>query len=179
MAELNVLYASALFKLAVEGGVVDDIYQQSVFIRDVMSDAEIRKILTHPHISNAEKREFFGNAFERRIHADLFALLLLVIDKNREAFFLPAIKALINMIERYQKKAAASVLSASELSARQVAALKEVLTKKLEKHVDVNVKVDPSLIGGPYINVDGYFIDRTIKKKLHDMAADMKVGCGV
>jgi len=178
MAELGALYASALFKLAAEGGAIDDVYAQSLFVRDVLKDADCRRILVHPHISNASKREFFGKIFEGRVRSDLFSLLLLVIDKNRETFFLPAVKALINLIERHNRIAQAHVTSASELSGQQVLELKKILSDKLDKRVDVFVKVDPSVIGGPFINVDGYYIDRTIKTKLHDMAASMKVGCG-
>jgi len=48
------------------------------------------------------------------------------------------------------------------------------LSKKLNKRVEVSLKVDPSVIGGFFVHVDGYFIDRTIKKHLHDMKATIK-----
>jgi len=178
MAELSALYASALFKLAAEGGAIDDVYKQALLVRDILQDADCRRILVHPHIANAAKRDFFGKIFEGRVRSDLFSLLLLVIDKNRETFFFPAVKALIGLIERHNRIASAHVLSAAELSGEQVQELKKILSYKLDKRVDVFVKVDPSIIGGPFINVDGYYIDRTIKTKLHDMAASMKVGCG-
>lgn len=178
MAELSVLYASALFNLAVESGAVDEIYEQAVMVREALADADTRRVLMHPHITNAEKRDFFGGAFKGSLHDDLYSLLLLVIDKNRESFFPPAIKTLISLIDQHRRKTSAHVLSAAGLEAGQVAVLKDILSKKLEKQVEVFVKIDPSLIGGPYINVDGYFIDRTIKRKLQDLAADMKVGYG-
>jgi len=178
MAELSALYANALFKLALEGGATDEIYGQAVYINGIFKDAECRKILVHPHISNMAKREFFSNVFEGRVHEDLFALLRLVIDKNREQFFIPAIRALIGLIERHQRKTTATVVSAAGLSAAQVASLKKILSEKLNKAVEISFKLDPSVIGGPFINVDGYYIDRTIKRKLLDLAANMKVGCG-
>ena len=178
MAELKALYASAVYKLALDGGMVDKTYEQALYVRDLMKDTDVRRVLIHPHITDAEKREFFGQAFGAYRDSDVFSLLLLVIDKNRESFFMPAIKSLIELIERHQKKATAGVISAVEFTAGQAEALREILSKKLDKHVEINVKVDPSIIGGPYINVDGYFIDQTIKRRLRDLAAEMKVGCG-
>ena len=178
MAELSALYADALFKLAVEGGTVDGVYGQAVLLREMLRDADCRKILTHPHIPDGEKRSFFESAFGGGMDKNLFSLLLLSIAKNRETHFIAALKELVLLIDKYNKKATANVVTAVELDGEQVAELRELLSGKLGKHVDVSVKVDPSVIGGPFIYVDGYYMDMTIKKKLQDMAAEMKVGCG-
>ena len=178
MAELSALYADALFDIAMERGAADEFLEHSVFLRDTLRDDQCRRILVHPHISDKDKREFFRTALEGHIHADLLSFLYLVIDKNREAFFLPALTELIGRIERYQKKVTARVVSATALDNKQIAELKAILSKKLEKQVEVSCKVDPSLIGGPYIRADGYFIDRTVKTRLRDMTASMKERCG-
>jgi F-type H+-transporting ATPase subunit delta len=179
MAKLSALYASALFDLAMEGGDATDEYlKQAVLLRDSLMDDECMRVLLHPHISAAEKRKLFGKVFAGQINDDLFGFLYLVIEKNREAFLLPALVALIGMIERHQRKAKARILSAAALDEKQVTALREMLAGKLNKNVEVSPKVDPSLIGGPYIYVDGYYIDRTIKKRLHDLTAHMKERCG-
>jgi F-type H+-transporting ATPase subunit delta len=103
----------------------------------------------------------------------------LTIDKNREAYLIPALTALIEKVERFQKKIVADVTSASELDTKQVATLKDELSKKLDKKVELSVTVDPSLIGGPYIRVGGYLMDLTVKMRLHELSAGMKEGWGV
>ena len=178
MAKLSALYAAALFELAVENGEVDEYLEQAVFLCDTFQDDECRRILVHPHITTAQKREFFDSAFKGRINDGLFGFLYLVIDKNREVFLVPALKALIELIDRHQGKTTANILSATELSKQQAGALKKMLSEKLKKQVELSVKVDPSVIGGLYIHADGCFIDMTIKKRLRDMAAKMKEGCG-
>jgi len=178
MAELSALYADALFRLAVEDGTVDEVYEQAAYIRDLLKDADCRRIFVHPHISDADKRAFFEKVVDGGMNKDLFALLLLSVAKNRETHFIAAMKALITLIDRYKKKAVANVVTAVELKGGQLTALKKMLSDKLDKDIDIIVRVDASVIGGPFINVDGYYVDLTIKRKLHDLAADMKVGCG-
>jgi len=178
MAKLSAIYASTLFDLALEGNAADKYMKQAVLMRDALQNEECIRVLLHPHISAAEKRELFGSAFAGRIHENLLGFLYLVIDKNREAFLLPALSALITMIERHQGKVRARVLSATALAKKQVTALKEMLSGKLNKKIEMSQKVDPSVIGGPYIYVDGYYIDRTIKKQLHDLTVHMKERCG-
>jgi len=177
MERLSVLYASALFDLAMDQNCVDDFLSQSLLLREALEDTQCQRILVHPHISAAEKRELFSKAFGSYIHKDLLGFLFLVVEKNREPFLIPALTALIGIIERHNKIVTAKVLSAVEYDEKQAAALREMLSKKLNKNVNLSMKVDPSVIGGPYIFVDGYYIDWTVKKRLRDLTIYMKEGC--
>ena len=177
MERLSVLYASALFDIALEHDAVDDFLRQARFLRDSLSDSECQRILVHPQISASEKRSFFSKAFSGHIHKDFLSFLFLTADKNREAYLLPALAELIGIIERYNKKVTAEVMSASAYGEKQAEELRAMLSEKLGKHVELSIKVDPSLIGGPYIFVDGYYIDWTVKRRLRDLTVHMKEGC--
>ena len=177
MERLNILYATALFNLALEGGVVDEFLDQALLLRESLQDADCQRMLVHPHISSAEKRELFVKAFSGHIHDDLLGFLFLVTDKNREAFLLPALTALIERIKKHKNIVTANVLLASEYDEKQAAAMKDMLSEKLGKTIELSMKVDPSLIGGPYIYVDGYYLDWTVKKRLRDLTVHMKEGC--
>jgi len=177
MERLSALYANALFDLALERGAVDEFYSQALFLREVLQDDDCMHVLVHPHISAAEKHEFFKKAFAGHIHDDLLGFLFLVAEKNREPFMLSALTALIGKIERHNKIVKARVISASGFSETQAAALSAKLSEKLGKTVKLSLKVDQSLIGGPYIFVDGYYIDWTVKKRLRDLTVHMKEGC--
>jgi F-type H+-transporting ATPase subunit delta len=178
MERLNVLYASALFDLAVQKGLADEFLNQATLIRDSLQDAECQRVLVHPHVPAAAKQEFFTKVFTGHINKDLFGFLFLVTEKNREAFLLPALSALIGLIERYKGKVESKVYFASAIGEAQLEKMKKVLSKRLNKSVDITLKVDPTVIGGPYIFVDGYYIDWTVKTRLRDLTAYMKEGCG-
>jgi len=174
MERLSVIYATALFDLALQQDAVDVFLDQAIFLCDSLSDADCQRMLDHPQITAAEKHEFFRTAFEGKLHEDLLGLLYLVADKNREAYLLPALTELISMIQRYKGKVTAKVLSASPYDEKQSDSLREILSTKLNKQVELDLKVDPSVIGGPYIFVDGYYIDWTVKKRLRDLTSSMK-----
>ena len=177
MDKLSLLYASALYDLAAGNDSVGDFLDQAVMLRDSLSDPDCQRMLLHPHITTAEKREFFTRAFGAVIDKNLLAFLFLVVDKNRETFIMSALDALISMIERSMRKVTADVFFAAAIDDEQLAAMKALLSEKLDKQVEVSVKVDPSVIGGPYIFVDGYYIDWTVKKRLRDLTIQMKEGC--
>lgn len=177
MEKLSLLYASTLFSLALEHDAVSEFLDQAVLMRDALSEPECRNMLVHPHIPAAEKREFFKTAFGGHIHEDLLSFLFLAADKNREIFILPALEALTGMIKRHMKKITAKVYFATAPEDRQLASMRDLLSEKLNKEVEISLNVDPSVIGGPYIYADGYYIDWTVKKRLRDLTVQMKEGC--
>jgi len=187
MAQLSAVYASALFDIFVEKeaaqeqaeqGYADRFLEHTVVLRDLLQESDCHRVLVHPHISSAEKRTFFETALGGQIDVDLTGLLYLAITKNREAFLVQAYTDLIGLVERYQKKARAKVISAAELSEEQVESISTMLSRKLNKNVIITAEVDPSLIGGIYIYVDGYYIDRTIKTRLNEMKNNIIKGDG-
>ena len=177
MGKLDVLYASALFKIAKEKNLFDKFLEDARLLQLNLQDENCQKMLAHPHISASEKKDFFKRAFDKNIGEDLLGLLFLATDKNREAYILPALTQLIEMIRQHKNIVVAEVASAVAFSETQAENLRRILTKKLNKTVEMQFKIDPSLIGGPYILVDGHYIDWTIKKKLYDLTVYMKEGC--
>lgn len=177
MADLSARYATALFELSNEGGKLHEYLEQAEFLRDTLQSDDCRRIITHPRISTAEKFAFFGDVFPD-INTDFRGFLHLAVAKNRENYIIPSLTALVEMIRSYQSLATAKVISAIELTDVQIAQLSAVLSKKLKKKVDVTVEVDPSVIGGLSIQVEGYYVDRTVKSLLKDMKETVKKGSG-
>jgi len=177
MERLSVIYASALFDIALQQDAVDEYLSQSIFLLDYLSDEDFYRVLIHPQIPASKKHEMFRTAFAQNINEDLLGFLYLVADKNREANLVPALEALVGFFQRHKRIVTAKVLSASEYDDKQAESLRDILSSKLDKHVELDMKVDPTLIGGPYIYVDGYYIDWTVKKRLHDLTIHMKEGC--
>jgi F-type H+-transporting ATPase subunit delta len=179
MAELNVRYATALFDLSIENGALDESFEQAVVVRDILKSDECRKLMEHPHISASEKRSFLQDAFSGGLNKHINGFLSLLITKNREVIMAPALEEFINSVNRFRGRAEAIIVSASELNESQVTALKDLLSKKLNKHVDVELRVDPSLIGGFYIHADGFYMNRSLKAQLIEMKNSIRNGGGI
>lgn len=169
MADLGIRYATALFEISQSGGMLKEYLEQAQLIYGQLKEDGALLVLTHPRISAEEKFAFFKEAFGDSIDRDLEGFVHLVISKNREAYLLPALAKLIEMIQYHQNQTTAKVVSAVPLTDAQAAQLAAVLSKKLGKEVAITVVVDPSQIAGLSIYADGYLIDRTVKSMLRDM----------
>lgn len=174
MPDLSIRYATALFDISQESGLLNDYLEQAQFVRDNIGSEDAQCVLAHPRISSEEKFVFLQKAFGDRVHQDLLGFMRLVIFKNREAFLLPALNKLVDMIKTHQRQTTARVVSAVPLSDAQAAQLTATLAKKLEKKVDVTVLVDPAVIAGISIHVDGYFLDRTVRTMLKNIKETLR-----
>lgn len=175
MADLGIRYASALFDISRESGLLNDYLEQAELVRENIKSDDAQRVLTHPRISANEKHDFLQKAFGESLHQDLLGFMRLAVDKHREAFLLPTFDKLIEMIKTHQRQTTARVVSAVPLTDAQAAQLTAILAKKLGKQVDVTVLVDPSVIAGISIHVDGYFLDRTVKTMVKDMKETMEL----
>jgi len=113
-------------------------------------------------------------AFGEHLNQHLLGFMRLVVYKNREAFLLPALSKLVEMIKMHNKETTARVVSAVPITDAQAAELTALLEKKLDKKVAISVIVDPSVVAGISIHVDGYFLDRTVKTMLKDMKENLQ-----
>jgi len=175
VASLSTRYARTLFELALERGLASDYMEQAAFISDMLKDEDCQRIITHPRIPEAEKFVFFDKGFKGRIHDDLLGFMRLTVTKNRETFLVPALDELVEMIRRHKNYAMAKVVSAIELDDEQKAQLKVVLARKLGKSIELSASVDPSVIGGFRLHVDGHVFDRTLRYMLRDMKESMQI----
>lgn len=174
MADLRTRYGRALFELSLERGLTSDYLEQATFLSATLKDKECQQIITHPRIPVADKHAFLDGAFAGHIHDDLLGFMRLTVTKNREEHLVPALDTLVEMIRHHQNYTTAKVVSAIALTPEQQTQLKISLTRKLGKQIELASAVDPSLIGGFRIHVDGHVFDRTVKRLLKDMKESIK-----
>jgi len=174
MVELSSRYAHTLFDLAKESGALEEFAKQAHFIREILKSEDCRRVLDNPMLSNDEKRDFITDILAGNVHNDLAGLLYMLITKRNESLIVPALTSFINMVSMNIEKTDAHVVSAVELDEKQIKILKNTLQKKINKQVHITVSVDKTLIGGLQIHVDGYLIDRSVKKQLEDLKENLK-----
>lgn len=66
----------------------------------------------------------------------------------------------------YKGSMKAKIVSATALSEEQLETIRNILSRKVDMKVDLKSEVDPNVIGGYYILVDGRVFDRTVKSEL-------------
>ena len=176
MAELKERYAQALFELALESNSLEQMLEQAALVQVILEKNQLEPYLSHPHISNQNKEDLLQSLFAQRISKELLGFLSFAIVKKREALILPTLSAFLELGNQHRGKMTAKVVSAVPLQEEQLSSLRKLLSDKLKKQVKLQSRVDPAVIGGFYIYVDGRLIDRTVRTQLRNIKKSIEIG---
>ena len=166
-------YAEALYSLAREEGIVDEIesgYGRVVEALDAVPDA--MTFLTHPLVPRGDKLSFIDRAFPN-IPEYLRNLLHLLVKNGREGYIRLIYDEFINLRGEREDIAQVRVATAKPLSQADKDKLTEHLTAALGKRVKLSERVDPGLIGGVRLELDDKVIDGTLRAKLAQLQATL------
>lgn len=176
MAKLTERYANSLLELSEEANNFDADFEHATLMRDILAKDDMQALLTHPRISNSEKKELLEKAFSETVSDHMMGLLYLMIDKNRESIIVPVLTDYIDGVNERLGRVEARVVSAQPLNDTQVESIRQLLTERVNKTVELKIENDPDVIGGFYILVDDHIFDGTVRSKLNDMKESLKRG---
>lgn len=174
MAELTIAttYGSALFQAASEVGKEDLILEEAEQVLEVFKqEPAFYDFFNYPGISAEEKKKVFKNVFEGRISRELLNLLYILIDKGRTYYFPKIIKAFKEFVNREEGIAVGTIYSVQPLKPEQLAKFEEQTSALLKENTKLENKLDPKLIGGVKILIDGRIIDASIRKRFEDLGS--------
>lgn len=176
MVRLKERYVNALLELSEENGALENDLEQAVLIRNALSDADIQDFLIHPHVPDSAKHKLFQDVFSDKLSKHLTGFLYIMVQKNRELLIVPVLEEYIELINRRLGRIEAKVVSAKALTEKQIESIRIILSKQTNMQVEMKVTVDPDVIGGFYIMVDGRIFDGTLRSELHSMKECLKRG---
>jgi F-type H+-transporting ATPase subunit delta len=169
-------YAAALFELADERRILDDIAADLRQLRAMLeASSDFLRLIRSPILSRAEQANAIGAVAESAGLAPLVRDFLAVVARNRRLFAIPAIiNAYLTKLATRRGEVNAQVTAAQPLSEAQLTVLNAQLRRTIGSRVSVDVRVDPGLIGGIIVKVGSQMVDGSVKSKLQRLQLAMK-----
>ena len=178
MAELAVdlTYGTALVEAARERGKEKQILDEAQAVAQLIDDEpDLHQFINYPGVSADEKKEVLKNIFEGRICEELLNFLYILVDKRRTMNFGRIVKVYKSLIEREEGVSYGTVYSVVKLSDERMAELEEQTSKLLQMKVKLTNELDPRLLAGFKILVEGKIIDASYRKKFDELASQMNL----
>jgi len=169
-------YARAIFELATEQGAVDAVGRALATTAALFEDRQIARVLTGP-IPREQK-----HALLRGISQDLgappaFRDLLLVLAEHDRLDHLAAIRGVFDaLVDRTCGRTHARVRSATPLAPDLLAELTRVFGAITGKEVVPDLTVDPELLAGVIVEIDGRVYDGSLRTQLGKLRRQMAIG---
>ena len=175
MEKLAVLrYSNALFALAVEKNAVETYNNAAKTILVVFeNDKDVLGIINHPGIPLSDKENALSKAFSGKIPDDFLGLFSLLLKRGRKDEILGVLRHFDKLYMDYMRKTVAKLYSPKELPTEKVTQIADVLSKKLNKTVEIEKITDDKLIAGFRVEVDGYVFDASIKNQMEMLKKEL------
>jgi F-type H+-transporting ATPase subunit delta len=162
-------YARAVFELALEERNFDTWSKALGTLKALVEMPSIASLLDHPKVTRRELADLVIAAGK-----DLGTeakYLVQVLSQNRRLRLIANIAQMFEaMRAEEEKRTGVFVTSATELSEAQRKALAAALRKRLGREVELQLRVDPELIGGAIIRAGDLVIDGSVRSELSRLA---------
>ncbi len=167
MADLVKEYGKALYDLSAEEGLESEFLGEIRAIRTLLLDNPgFPILLSSPNIAKEERLSVLDRVFSGRVHTYLLSFFKLMTQRGYAKEILPCLDEYERLWYENSGIAVAEVLSAIPLSEEEKNRLHRKLEATSGKSVEMRCSVDPSLLGGVSVILDGVKLEGSIRSQL-------------
>ena len=170
MTEIAKMYGGSLYDLAAEEGletrILGELDETAAILK---GDPEYLHLLSIPSIPKKERCALLDEAFRGQIHPYLLNFLKILCEKSY-------LRELSSCARAYRVRynAAHGILEATAISAvaltkEQTVRLQEKLEAVTGKQIDLKTKIDPAVLGGIRLEIEGTELDGTVQNRLANL----------
>lgn len=163
-------YGGALYDLAREEGLEAELLKELQVLDGCFGlDSDYVKLLATASVSKQERRDILARDFEGKIHPYVLNFLMLLTERGYIREFHGCTE-----VFRHRYNEDAGILEAVAVTAIPLPPeLREKLLQKLTsttgKKIDLCERIDPSVLGGIRLEMDGQQLDGTVRHRLDDI----------
>ena len=169
MEELAQVYSQALFEVAKEHDVLDDVREQlGQFADELDKNRDLQVFLFSPYFSSQEKKDGIGKIVDGADERFLNFLELLAERHRMPALF--RIKREFDALWADEHRLLpVTVTSAVELDQGIVEDIGREIEQQTGRQVELSSNVDPDVLGGLVVRVGNLVLDATVRNRLEQL----------
>lgn len=166
-------YAKAAFQLAVDAGALQSWSTMLNTLAAVVRDEKVASYLATPSVS-AELQAHTLNVLLGDALNEEARNFIALLTRNKRVTLLPDIAQLFDELKAERERTVdVEVVSAFDMNDEAKARLTQALKSRLGREVELNTRVDRSLIGGLVVRAGDLVIDGSVRGKLNKLADSM------
>ena len=170
MTTAGSLYGRSLYELAAEEQLEERILQQMKIVNTLFQEnPDYIVLLSEPSIPKKERIRLAEEAFREDCEPYLVNFIELLLENGMLREFPSALRAFREEYNRAHGIAEAVVVSAVALDDVQKAELRAKLEKMSGKSVELTEKLDPEVLGGLRVEMEGMLYDGTVQSRLNTL----------
>ncbi len=173
-SRISVRYARAIFNSAIENKILDEVYQDMIFISELCKVPEMKEVLASPIIVPTKKKDILHKVTENNLQKISLSLLDMVVKNGRENY-LPAIaREFIRQTKEYNGITESVLTTAVKVDEKIKKQVKDLIAGIFKTKVELKEQVDKEIIGGFVLRIEDNYIDASIRNKLRKIEKELK-----
>lgn len=168
----GIRYARALFDVAKKEGDIQQVGRDLAdFARIIAGNEILARVLSNPAIPAARKRAVIEQLLAKAgtVSPILSKLLLLLADRDRLAILPDVAAAYRDRLMDHAQVVRAEVVTAVALPADRITALRDGLARATGRQVQLENRIDASIIGGAVTRIGSTVYDGSVTRQLEKM----------
>ncbi len=164
-------YSKSLVDLAVEQNKLEDVNSDMQYIKAVCGNPDFKSLIKSPVIQPSKKAGAFKAVFSSKVSDLTNKFLNIVLKKGRESYLPEMVTEFDIQYKKIKHVSSVTLTTAEPLSQAAVDRIlaKIKTSKSTDDNIELDVKVDPSLIGGFILRYDDKLYDTSVKHKLEQL----------
>lgn len=169
-------YAQALGDLAFEQDLLQDVGTElNQFVEVVVATPEIKGLFASPTVSEENQAATLQVYLEKAAPSTLTSNFLQLLIQKRRMMLIEEIVAAYNLdVDARSGRITVEVRVPKEMTLTHTKQLTEVLAEKTGKEVELDVQLDPSLLGGMVVRMGSVMLDYSVRNQLNQLKAQIR-----
>ena len=175
MSQIASTYAQALYDLAKEENLTEEILQQMNVLRQAFTEEpEYLRLMTAANLPKEERCRILDEAFRGKVAPYVLNFMKILTEKGYMRHFSDCATAYRDAYNRDHGILPVKAVTAAPMTEDQKTRLKEKLGNITGKTIDLICRVDPSVLGGVRLDYDGKRVDGTVQNRLDTVSKLLK-----
>ena len=167
MTELAKRYGGSLYDLAAEENLTEQLLQElQTAVDSIEAEPQYKRLLATPSVPKKERCALLDEAFRGKVHLYVLNFVKILCEKGTLRELPGCARAFRVRYNQAYGILEATAVTAIPMTAEQTARLHEKLEKVTGKKIDLSTKVEPGVLGGIRLDIEGTELDGTVQNRL-------------
>ncbi|MBO7276654.1 MAG: ATP synthase F1 subunit delta [Bacteroidales bacterium] len=165
--KLQTRYAQSLFDLAQENNAIDRVYEDMLLIKKVCEESpQLKAILKNPVIKPSKKKSIIHDIFSSKVEQISILFMELLVTKRRDVILFEIADRYTELYKEFNHIKTVRFTTAQVLDEVIVDDIRREIEEKLSSKIDLQLFVNPKLLGGFSLTVEGKQYDASFSKQI-------------
>ena len=167
MTETAKMYGGSLYDLAAEEGLETRILGELDEVQQLLKqNPDYLRLLSTPSIPKKERCGLLDEALRGQVHLYVLNFLKILCEKGTLRELSGCARAYRIRYNQAHGILEATATTAVAMTEQQAKGLHEKLEKVTGRHIDLKTKVEPAVLGGIRLDIEGTELDGTVRSRL-------------